>query len=530
MRHRFLLLSLLLFSASARGGPAEPAALAADPSHVLLERAAAGLGLDELTSRGFLQLTFAGTVDESVYTQGLESSSVQKVQQTFAFDLARDAVGWESRGPRGDGSVRWRRFTHPEPDIRRVVELTERWESAVRSPAYRQERLRTARVLPHLVVREARQRFGTVRPLPPVASSGRTLTGVSFATATGEVLDLHFGGDGLLARIETWLAVPFVGDRKCTWEYTAWRREGGIAIPGRRRVHIGDRVAEDVSLEAVEWSRDGPTLFHVPAGFRQVPERSGPPVLPDAALGQGAAREVAAGIWFAADISPGFHGMFVDHLDGITALEAPAGTWWPLTDVPPANLVRGARSSGVGEAFVDVIRRTLPGRPLRRVVISHPHADHAGGLRAFAAAGAEILVGAGAAPSVERFLAERFVLEPDRFEGARTRLRPTVREIVAKEVLGDGAARLELIPVAGNPHSAAMLAAWFPAPRILFQGDLFYPEPLAEFPSPNRLPIMVWFADWLRRQDIAPDRIYSTHSDVPATREHLEKLSGASKQ
>jgi glyoxylase-like metal-dependent hydrolase (beta-lactamase superfamily II) len=482
----------------------------------VLRRAAARLGLDELERRGFVQLTFEGAIDESSYMQGLEPDRTD-VRQTFGFDLSRDAVGWESKGLRGDGSVRWRRFTYPEPDLRLVVELTEKWASPVRSQAWREERLRTARFLPHLLVREALRRLPTVRPLPGGA-------GVSYATAGGDVLDLRFGDDGLLARVETWLAIPFLGDRRCAWEYSNWRRENGVALPGRRRVLIGEAVAEDLSLKKIEWVRDGGSIFDLPADVRRLPERTGAPVLADAALGQAAPKSVAAGIWFAVDLSPGFHGMFAEHADGVTALEAPAGTFFPRSDIPPANLVRGARSSAVGEAFVDVIRKALPGRPLRRLVVSHPHADHAGGVRAFAAEGAEIVVGEGASPSIERFLAERFTLEPDRFEAARARMRPKVHVVRERETVGEGAARLDLIPVAGNPHSAGMLVSWFPEARVMFQGDLFYPEPLAGFPSPNRLPVMAWFVDWMSRTGIDPERIYSTHGDQPATREHLDKL------
>jgi glyoxylase-like metal-dependent hydrolase (beta-lactamase superfamily II) len=102
--------------------------------------------------------------------------------------------------------------------------------------------------------------------------------------------------------------------------------------------------------------------------------------------------------------------------------------------------------------------------------------------------------------------------------------------VTGRETIGTGPARLEVIPVADHPHSTAMLVAWFPDPRILFQGDLFYPQPLAEFPSPNRAPIMRWFAGWLERQGIDPERIYSTHGDEPATREHLARLREAAQR
>ncbi len=51
-----------------------------------------------------------------------------------------------------------------------------------------------------------------------------------------------------------------------------------------------------------------------------------------------------------------------------------------------------------------------------------------------------------------------------------------------------------------------------------------YAEPLDRFPSPSRVTIMKWFSGWLDRQGLDPAAVWGTHSDVPATKEHLEKL------
>jgi len=499
------------------------AAVATLNQSALLDRAANRLGLAELTRHGFVQLSFDSVIDNAANMQGVEGDPKLAAQESFAFDLAGDAFGWESRGDRGDGSIRWRRFAHPEPDVLLRIDFTEKWAGAIRSPAYRNERLRTARFLPHLIVREARQRMSTVRSLGPDA--------VSFATPAGEVIDLRFDRSGRLARSETLMAVPFLGDRVVAWEYSDWRDEPfdsaqgrrNVAIPGKIRIHIGDGVARELTLKSVQWSKSASKFFAIPADAQQLPERKGPDAFPVASLG-GTAQKVADGVWFAHNVTPGTNAMFVEHEDGITVLEAPAGVHYPQTDIPLPNLVRGGASSGPGEALVDLIRRTVPGKPIRRIVISHPHADHAGGVRALAAEGAEILVADGAGAMVRRFLSESFLLEPDRFERIRSTAKPIVHEIADREIIGSGDRRIEVLRVHDNPHSNSMLAMWMPAPKIMFQGDLFYPDPLEEFPSPNRIPIMRWFAAWMERQKIEPERIYSTHGDIPATKEHLTRL------
>jgi glyoxylase-like metal-dependent hydrolase (beta-lactamase superfamily II) len=495
----------------------------ARPAAALLARVAAEMGVGALEEAGFTQWSFAGTYDETVERGGFEPEPPAPVKDTFALDLRGGGAGWDSEGRRGDGTVRWRRFVYPSPDVLLRVEIPTRFAAQTRSPAYRMEQLRAARAIPQGLLREALGRPDAVRLLPSVRRGGEARRRLLYTTEAGDRLELLVDGRDRLSAVELVRSVPFVGERRIAWEYDAWTRERGVLVPRRLTISMGGEPLRVLALHAVLWNRDE-SLFAMPAGIAAPAERTGPATLPPAPLAP-EARPIADGVWLAPDVRPGINAFFVRQPDGITAFEAPAGFLYPQIEIPPPDLARGRRSSEPGEALVDLIRRTVPGAPLRRLVISHAHADHAGGVRAFAAEGAEIVVPQGAAGPVRRFLAERFVREPDRWEERRSRAHPVLREVGGRETFGSGAARFEVVAVGANPHAAAMAVLWLPETRLLLQGDLYYAEPLADFPSPSRVPVMKWLAAWLARERIDPVAIWGTHSALPATRDHFDKLA-----
>jgi glyoxylase-like metal-dependent hydrolase (beta-lactamase superfamily II) len=488
----------------------------------LLARASAEMGVAALEREGFVQWTFAGTYDESVERAGFEPEPPGTVRDTFAVDVRNGGAGWDSEGRRGDQTVRWRRFLYPSPDLFVRVDVPRRWAAAARSEAYRGEQPRAARPIPQALLREMSGRVHAVRRMPAEERDGVRLDRLAYTTEAGDALDVLLDPRGRVSRVELVRGVPFVGERRLAWIYGDWTRDRGVLVPRRLTILVGEEPLRVLALEKVEWDREV-SIFRLPEGVAQPAESPGPASLEPAPLAP-SARQVADGVWMAPNVRPGIHAFFVEGEDGVTVFDAPSGFLYPQIEIPPPDLARGRRPSEPGEALVDLVRRTLPGQPIRRLVVSHAHADHAGGVRALAAAGAEILVAPGAAAPVLRYLAERFPVDPDRFEKARATLQPKVTEVGDRLVLGRGARRFEVLPAPGNPHSNAMLVMWIPGPRLLLQGDLFYADPLDQFPSAARLPTMKWFAGWLERTGLQPAAIWGTHNEDPGTPEHLAKL------
>jgi glyoxylase-like metal-dependent hydrolase (beta-lactamase superfamily II) len=101
--------------------------------------------------------------------------------------------------------------------------------------------------------------------------------------------------------------------------------------------------------------------------------------------------------------------------------------------------------------------------------------------------------------------------------------RHQVRAVRRREVITDGARRLEVNRLGRNPHTDESLFAWLPAERILLQGDLFYYEEGDSFPPSGRATMNRFFARWLRDHRFKPKAVYGVHYPGAAGPEALER-------
>lgn len=121
--------------------------------------------------------------------------------------------------------------------------------------------------------------------------------------------------------------------------------------------------------------------------------------------------------------------------------------------------------------------RAVTDQPIKRVIVSHYHADHVYGLQVFEELGAEIWAPQGAqayidSPQAEERLEERrFSLDP--WVNDATRLVPPDRYLGEPETLTLGKVTLKLTPV-GGAHSDADLTLYVEPDRVLLSGDIIF--------------------------------------------------------
>src|SRR5207302_3399614 len=113
-----------------------------------------------------------------------------------------------------------------------------------------------------------------------------------------------------------------------------------------------------------------------------------------------------------------------------------------------------------------------PGKPVKYLVLTHHHMDHAGGLRAFAAQGATIVTGKGTAAHCRRVLAAPFTRNPDL--RARDLKGTTIIEVSERQVFSDGARDVGAY-VIDNPHSTGMIIGYVSDARIASATDIWSP-------------------------------------------------------
>jgi glyoxylase-like metal-dependent hydrolase (beta-lactamase superfamily II) len=297
-----------------------------------------------------------------------------------------------------------------------------------------------SRLLPHLVVQQALAAEDTWGEPGEAEIDGRPHRTVAYRDPVGTEVTLYLDAEShLLTRFESRAGAQPPG----MVTFAEYRSVDGLMVATSRVQAVGGTVTQDVRLTHVDLH---PHLhdahFAVPGGYADPPAPGEPQAV---AMGDGV---------YVLDHMPPFRyrSMFVEMEDHVVVLEAPL-------------------SAAYAELALDLIRRTVPEKPVRYILVTHHHGDHVGGVPTFAAEGAVLLVGEGADVALRRQFAA--------LEDA------TIEVVSERRTLGEGPRRIEILPVP-NDHARSNLAFYLPAQQLLFQGDLFY--------TPDRGPVPAAFA------------------------------------
>jgi glyoxylase-like metal-dependent hydrolase (beta-lactamase superfamily II) len=220
--------------------------------------------------------------------------------------------------------------------------------------------------------------------------------------------------------------------------------------------------------------------------------------------------ELADGVWRIAGGS--HHSVAVTFRDFVAIVEAPQNEERSL-------------------AVIAEVRRLIPNKPIRYVVNTHHHFDHAGGLRTYVAQSTTVVTHQGNRDFYDDvfFHPGRRILEPDIlsdrmpwFGGNRIPAFETVSE---KYVLSDGERTMDIYPVLGLAHNGNMLIAYLPTERILINADLYSPPaPGAQPPSANAS--MRSLSQNIERLNLDVERHVGVHGQVGSHADFMRSVGG----
>jgi glyoxylase-like metal-dependent hydrolase (beta-lactamase superfamily II) len=163
-------------------------------------------------------------------------------------------------------------------------------------------------------------------------------------------------------------------------------------------------------------------------------------------------------------------------------------------------------------AVVGEVKRLAPTRPIRYVVNSHHHFDHAGGLRAAAGEGITVITHESNRAFFERALAAPARVNPDHL--AKSGRKGAVEGVRDKRILTDGVRTVELHHMAGNNHGDGLLMVYLPREKMLSQADAFTP-PAPNAPPPAAVnPNTVNLDDNIKRLELAVDQLLPLHGRI----------------
>lgn len=124
--------------------------------------------------------------------------------------------------------------------------------------------------------------------------------------------------------------------------------------------------------------------------------------------------------------------------------------------------------------LVKSIREKVPTKPIRYIIPTHHHLDHAGGIRAFMASGATVIASFSAKEFYSRVASAPHTRRPDSLEKQQGGV---VIEAFGggPRILTDGARRVEVYPLPTS-HAEDLVVIYLPAEKIVIEADHISPR------------------------------------------------------
>ncbi|MCY4658467.1 MAG: MBL fold metallo-hydrolase [Acidobacteria bacterium] len=295
---------------------------------------------------------------------------------------------------------------------------------------------------------------------------GRPLTIVTFTAMGRYRVNGTINEDNLVERALTWVPHPVLGDMIYDHRYTGYQDFDGVMFPTVLHSHQGDPSVHpghnSMEITVGEFS------VNVEPAAVEVPDAVAAAEVPPVVV---RSTQMASGVW---RVSGGtHHSVAVEFNDFIAVVEAPQNE---------------ARSLGV----IAELRRRVPDKPIRYVVNTHHHADHAGGLRTYVAQSATVLTHEANGDFYRNvfFHPGTRSLEPDilssRMPWFAPNRVPAIELVSDSYTLTDGEREMHIYAVEDLSHTGTMLIAHLPAERILINADLYSPpRPDVDPPAAN---------------------------------------------
>jgi glyoxylase-like metal-dependent hydrolase (beta-lactamase superfamily II) len=313
-------------------------------------------------------------------------------------------------------------------------------------------------------------------------------------TVTGYIDDKN-----MVDRVETWVEHPILGDLHVEASYSDYRDVGGLKVPGK------------IVQKRAGWPTFDATIA---TGAANPPNLAALMAPPPPAGGQGAApaapaaapapptvqsEKLADGVY---RITGGYVALAIEMKDHVIVLE-------------------GGQNEARGLAVIAETKRVIPNKPIRYVVNSHAHFDHASGLAPFVAEGITIITHENNETFLANALGSPRTLVGDTL--AKANKKPKVEGVGDKKVIKDETHTIELHRVTNLDHSDGMLIAFLPKEKVLFTAD--FNIPAAGQPVSPSIGTLVQNVERLKLDFDRHVLVHAPNPDRPLTKADLLALA-----
>ena len=269
-----------------------------------------------------------------------------------------------------------------------------------------------------------------------------------------------------------------LGDLTIEVRYSGYKDFGGVQFPSKIEQSAGGFPSVDLTVTGVR--PNAAVDIVVPEAIRQA----------DSPYAKVATQKVADGVWYVTGGT--HHSAAIEMSDHLIVVEA------PLNDERALAVLAEVRG--------------LAPKPVKFVINSHHHFDHAGGLRAIAGEGITVLTHEVNRPFFSRVLATPATVNPDHL--TRTGKKGAVEGVSDRQVLSDGTREIEIHHIAGNLHHDGLLMVYLPKERLLIQADAYTPAPANAPPPTPPHPFNVNLADNIARLNLNVEQLLPLHGRI----------------
>ena len=296
-----------------------------------------------------------------------------------------------------------------------------------------------------------------------------------------------------------------------TWDLVLsdWKQAGPIKVAMNRKLELNGRVVNDFTFSELKFNQplDAKRLA-IPAEARA-----------------GAAKPATGNVPYQWVIRRQYIGVYLDS-DSVSYDTKAASPGLRLQELAPgvAQVVGGSHNSlvvemsdflvifdapvsdGQSQWTMKAAKEKFSNKPVKWVVLTHHHMDHAGGVRAMLADGGTLVVGAPAREHFVKALAAPTSRNPDL--SPRSYSAVQIMEVTSSNVITDSRGRQVMMYVMDNPHAKGMMMGWVPDAKLGWVTDLWSPgTPMPAKPNPG----LVSVVNTVKKAGVQPERFAGGH-------------------
>jgi glyoxylase-like metal-dependent hydrolase (beta-lactamase superfamily II) len=266
----------------------------------------------------------------------------------------------------------------------------------------------------------------------------------------------YLNNQNLVTKVETKVDHAVAGDLLVELEYSNYQNMNGVQVPTRIVQRQAGMETFDASITTATPNPANLSELLTPPAPAGGGGRGGPaPAAPQLATGPPPVERIGEGV---VKIGGNYVSLAIDMGDHLLVVES-------------------GQNDARGGAVMSAAKQAIPGKPIRFVVNSHPHFDHAGGLAAAVAEGATILTHRNNEAVLERLLSGPRTLIGDalsKVSNRRTNVVQPVGDADMRKGTNGKVVELYRLP---NEHSDGLLAVYLRSEKALWTADISVVNP-----------------------------------------------------